>query len=451
MANIGKQARTQDLDAGPAAAAPAGATPGKTTLTEGLPAVAGPTPGPTGAHDAPAPGGTSPPTAAPATAARDLAGNERVLSHDPTYAADGYLPWFRDQVKAKLTPWGMTLSDASVSVATIKLDGAEVKAVVLAWDAAWGALPVTRDFPLSMSPVDARAAITAVHVLPGWAKVSADQARIDGVLGGELNALSDAARGQLRPTYAAVKTKSADDQATALKGVLAVQNAMPSWSPEPMGTAVATVTVAGPTEKKNFDFTGKKADAEEWVATYSDGVTLKLVSPKAPTAGYHNHTVQEAATAAGFMPKSARSVITLIMLNPVVNPEDATWAVTYHRPDFHSYMTASVGGVVTIYPDKDTNPLPNDDGRRSAMVHETGHTWSYKTWGTDETKGKWVDWKKAMDDDKTSVSGYATAAIAEDVAETIRVYVSTKGSPRAAEYQNIVPHRFAILKTEYDK
>jgi len=85
------------------------------------------------------------------------------------------------------------------------------------------------------------------------------------------------------------------------------------------------------------------------------------------------------------------------------------------------------------------------------MVHETAHTWSYKTWGTDTTKGKWLDWKTAMTSDTTAVSGYATADIAEDVAETIRTYVSAKGTPRFQEYERIVPHRFAILKTEYDK
>lgn len=56
-----------------------------------------------------------------------------------------------------------------------------------------------------------------------------------------------------------------------------------------------------------------------------------------------------------------------------------------------------------------------------------------------------------MDADKTSVSGYATSAIAADVAETIRVYASTKHTPRHAEYAEIVSHRFKILTKEYDK
>lgn len=218
-----------------------------------------------------------------------------------------------------------------------------------------------------------------------------------------------------------------------------------------MQKAIATVTVSGPTEKKDFDFHGQKADAEEWIASFSDGVDVKIMSPKAPTTGYHNYSVNEVATAASYLPKSARQVITLIQLNPIVNPDDAYWAVEYNRPDLHSFMTAGAAGVVTIYPDKTTNALPNDDGRRSAMVHETAHTWSYKTWGEDKTKGKWLDWQKAMDDDKVAVSGYATAAIAEGVAETIRVYVSTKDTARFAEYEKIVPNRFAIIKQEYDK
>jgi len=41
----------------------------------------------------------------------------------------------------------------------------------------------------------------------------------------------------------------------------------------------------------------------------ANGANVKIVAPKAPTHGYHNHTVCEAADAAAHMPKSARSVI----------------------------------------------------------------------------------------------------------------------------------------------
>ena len=105
--------------------------------------------------------------------------------------------------------------------------------------------------------------------------------------------------------------------------------------------------------------------------------------------------------------------------------------------------------VVTIYPDKNATKLPDANAQRSSMMHETGHSWSYQQWGTDEKKGKWIDWQKAMDADGTSVSAYAKSAIAEDVAETVKIYGSTFGTPRFDEYRKIVPKRFEILDKEY--
>ncbi len=38
--------------------------------------------------------------------------------------------------------------------------------------------------------------------------------------------------------------------------------------------------------------------------------------------------------------------------------------------------------------------------------------------------------------------------IAEDVAEAVRVYGSTKGAPKYKEYKAIIPNRLAILERE---
>jgi hypothetical protein len=180
-------------------------------------------------------------------------------------------------------------------------------------------------------------------------------------------------------------------------------------------------------------------------------VSIRIYAPKAPTPGFHNHTVQEVATAASYLPKASRAIIARIQLNPITNPNDPYWAAEYKAPDFHSYMTAGMGGVVTIYPDKVVTPLPDADYHTGSLVHETGHTWAFRTWGTNTKAGKWLAWKAAMTKDNAAVSPYATNAIVEDVAETIRVYVSTKGTPRFAEWELKVPNRFAMLKKEYDK
>ncbi|WP_428261433.1 eCIS core domain-containing protein [Haliangium sp.] len=373
-----------------------------------------------------------------------LAATELVLSRDPAYASEGFLGWFRGEIKAKVESWGLAFDGACVRLASA--DGNSV--VALRWDPAWGERPATREVPLSMGPIDARAALTAAKALPGWAKLEAgDKTVLSNLLGGETNKLSQSARDHLRGMFAGLGGKSEDEQKTALAGIIGAKDAAPGVVDEEVTTATTAFELEGPVEKKDYDFRGKKADAEAWKAKFEDGVTVEIVAPKAPEAGYHYHSVQQAADAASYLPKAARSVIDTILLNVIENPDDAYWAVEYSQPGFHSYMTAGAAGVVTIYPDK--GALPNDNYMRGTMIHETGHTWSYKTWGEDKTKGKWLEWKAAMDKDRVSVSGYAMASIAEDVAETIQVYVSTQGTPRFDEYKAMVPARFAMLATEY--
>lgn len=428
-----------DLQGGTAEAG----SPGKRTLVQQLQdAPKGGEVGKGGAHgaiEASAPA----PAAAPAPAG-ELAADELVLTRDPAYAKAEFLDWFRDQVKAKIESWGLTFDGSCVRLAK----AGATSVVALRWSLAWGDQPATRDVPFSMAPIDARASVGAVQKLKGWSKVDpGDQTLLTNLLGGETNALSIAARAHLRGMFASLGGKPDADQAAALKGVIGAKDAAPSVVDEEVTTGTTGFDLEGPVEKKNYAFRGKTADAEEWKAKFKDGVTVTIVAPKAPEAGYHYHTVQQAADAASYLPKGARSVITTVLLNVLENPDDAHWAVEYNQPGFHSYMTAGAAGIVTIYPNK-TAP-PGDNYMRGTMIHETGHTWSYKAWGTDKTKGKWLDWKAAMDKDRASVSGYAMASIAEDVAETIQVYVSTQGNPKFEEYKKIVPNRFAMLATEY--
>jgi WXG100 family type VII secretion target len=220
---------------------------------------------------------------------------------------------------------------------------------------------------------------------------------------------------------------------------------IPALVNDKVNTPRTDFTLEGPKEQKDYAFRGKTADANVYTVKYKDGTTLTIVAPKDATAGLHNHTVNQAAEAAAHLPTANRKAINTIMLNAVTNPDDPSWAVKYKDPNFHSYMTAGKEGVVTIYPDKTSKPLQNNDVMRGSMIHETGHTWSYKTWGDDKTKGEWANWQKAMDADKGHVSKYAENAIAEDVAETIRAYVSTKGTPKFDEYRKLYPNRWKML------
>jgi hypothetical protein len=373
-----------------------------------------------------------------------LAADEFVLTRDPAYSDPKFLQWFRDRVRDTIQAWGLVFKDASVETAK---DG-PTAVMALDWDPAWGKPPTTRDIPFSMTPIDARAAVTGVQHLAGWSKVDpGDQTRLTNLLAGETNQLSETARNHLRPQFHAVAAKKDVDQAKDLEAVLTDKAASPALIDETVPANTTKYALTGPADHKGYAFAGGTADAEIWQCQFVDSVQFEVVAPKAPTAGLHYHTVQQAADAASYLPKPARAVIKTVLLNTQVNPDDAYWAVQYKDPNFHSYMTAGAAGVVTIYPDK--NALPGDNYMRGTMIHETGHTWSYQTWGQDTTKGGWVRWQAAMTSDKVSISGYAMASIAEDVSETITGYVSTKGSPKFAEYKAIVPARFAILDAEY--
>lgn len=378
----------------------------------------------------------------------DIGAGDIVLTRDATYATQDYVSWFADEAKAKVTAWGLTFDASRVKLAREAQGEAKAPVIALSWDASWGDQPITKDIPLEMGPIDAKAAVAGVQRLAGWSKVASDkQSQVKALLGGETNNLSRAARDHLRSSFSGLSSKTDTQQANAIAAVVGNTDAMPGVVDEQVETTAVTFTLSAPAVVKDYAFRGKKADAEKYEASFSDGARIDIYAPKAPEAGHHQHSVNEAADAAAYLPKKSRAVVKEVVLNIVENPDDAHWAVEYNDPDFHSYMTAGASGTITIYPDK-SDPQPGDNYRRGTMIHETGHTWSYQQWGTDETKGKWLVWKAAMAKDGNSVSGYAQASIAEDVAETVQIYGSTKGTPKYDEYKAIVPERMKILEAE---
>lgn len=70
-----------------------------------------------------------------------------------------------------------------------------------------------------------------------------------------------------------------------------------------------------------------------WTARFSDGVQLVIAAPKAPQAGYHQHTVEGVAKTLVQVPRVPRSIINTILLNPVENPDNAYWEVEYEEAD----------------------------------------------------------------------------------------------------------------------
>lgn len=384
-----------------------------------------------------------PVAAAAASTAPPLTADQLVISREPNWAKSEFVGWFRDTLKAKVEGWGLASDARAVSLAN---DGG-TNVIALNWNSAWGSKPTTRELGMKMNPLDAKAAVTGVHALSGWGSVDGTaQGQLDALLGGETNLLSETARNNLSPKFKGLGAKPADVQSATLTGIIGAKEAVPYLADEAVASKPAVATIPAPTEDPAYGFRGGNAPALVYAVTFDDGTKVTVVAPKAPDAAMHYHTVEQAVDAASYLPSKSRATINTVVLNTQVNPDDAYWAVQYATPDFHSYMTAGGAGVVHIYPDKVAPPSANV--MRGSMIHETGHAWSYQTWGNDTTKGGWATWKAAMDSDKVSVSGYAMNDIAEDVAETVRVYGATKGTPKYDEYKAIIPKRIDILEKE---
>ncbi len=337
--------------------------------------------------------------------------------------------------------WGHTFSDDRVRL--------EEHDIVLRWSTSWGPVPVTKDLAGDDIPVDAKAAVGGMHKLSGWGELeAADQGRLEALVGGETNALSFAARGNLYGQWSTIQGQGAADQATSLSGLLTSEDSKPGLVSGEVNNTAAPYTLAGPIDEEDHAFRGATADAEVWTESFTDetGGSITLYAPKELAEGVHQHTVQQAADAAALLPPASRAVVTSVTLNPVVNPDDAHWASEYNDPDFHSYMTAGASGEITIY--ADSGEMPDEEELQGSMIHETGHTWSKQQWGQDTTSDAWKPWRDAMASDGVSVSTYADNSVDEDVAETIQVYGSTYNTPAYDEYAAMVPARFAILDRE---
>jgi len=364
----------------------------------------------------------------------------------PDEENDAFLEFGRMDVEEALKGWKEPYDKDWVSVHTYTPGDT---AVVIAWQGDWGPLPETGDFQASTNPLQARLAAKAAEGSDGWAEMSADSRdKVGALLGGETNKLSAKARSDFQPLYAdpgwAGQDKAA--QAAVMEGLMTSETARPGVVSGMESEVQADYELKGPTVVKGYAFRGANADADQWNVHFAE-VVIPVFAPHNPDDSKgHFHSIQQAAVALASLPEVSRKQVTKVVLNANRNPEDPHWRVEYNDPDFDSYMTAGVAGEIHVYPTD--NPM-SQDYMSETMVHETGHTWSKKMWGEDSAGDKWKPWRDAMASDKISVSNYATNDPDEDVAETIQVFMGTKGEPQHEEYRAMVPQRFEILDKHF--
>lgn len=211
-------------------------------------------------------------------------------------------------------------------------------------------------------------------------------------------------------------------------------------------SALFPVTINGQTIVVSAPLTkDRKAPEPSAVGSYPADATSK--------GPMMNHSVEDTAKALAQLPDMNRKLLTgEVVITATRSPLDGIFATLQGRQDMRAVMAASIFPIGSIgvfaQPEAQTGPIQLD-----SMVHETGHTWTYKTWGVDPTSKGWTAWRAAIAADGIYPSWYASVAFIEDAAESVLMYVAARstgdaGAALRAELEALYPNRWAILAKE---
>lgn len=208
----------------------------------------------------------------------------------------------------------------------------------------------------------------------------------------------------------------------------------------------------GEPEDVRHTFSNGEGDARRYEIEI-DGRTIDVFVPEPADASLRS--VDEVAASIASLPPEARARVTRVDVEPEPSPYDAV-RQQQTGESFNTYATADVDGTVRVFPPSSGATF---DQFTDVLAHETGHLVSFEELGPfrfdpDPAPGDspfsyegegWDRWEAAVESDGVNASAYATTDIGEDFAETYRLYVSTRGTPWAAELRALMPERFAIL------
>ncbi|MCB9744112.1 MAG: hypothetical protein H6741_16060 [Alphaproteobacteria bacterium] len=316
--------------------------------------------------------------------------------------------------------------------------------VELLWCEAWGPRPHKQDVS-DNEPIAAKMAVGFLRRQPAWGVLSAqERGDLEVLVGGEENSLSKAVRTQLEVM---LDERGFDDgdiigQVSRLRGFLVRMDMLPFASDEPGAVQEpALSSLSGPERVDKFQFEGVEQPAMIWTLVLENGHSVEVVAPvtedPAPTR------VLNAVAAYTRMPERNQMLVERLIFNPVVATARAAENEEIDAKNLPIFMETGAEGDIFIYPIHVKPPSQTMYG--DTLMHETGHVWSMRRWGDDETSEEWRPWREAIEEDGVTVSGYAKEGVHDDFAETFDAYTSTWGRPENEEYRMLVPARFAIL------
>ena len=217
-----------------------------------------------------------------------------------------------------------------------------------------------------------------------------------------------------------------------------------------------------PKDVKDHPFHSGTADAvmrmaeiewEFWWRTETASIPIyapKTFTPPKPERVLPSH--DDIAKVLAELPEESMFQVRRVDLNPKPNPADAMWAADpNYNPgggEFVSHMTANVDGRVDVYPASANKSLVEIE---TTMLHETGHSFSGRWWGHDNSKASWDKWKAAMKADGMNVSTYGKSSPNEDFAEAWTLWLPNRGTAAEKEIKALIPNRVKLMEEMIEK
>ena len=158
----------------------------------------------------------------------------------------------------------------------------------------------------------------------------------------------------------------------------------------------------GPSSNLSYAFPGHPAVPATLQTATIGGHPVKIIRSVADPTDKATSlpTNDELAHSLGAVPQTQLNMIQRVVVSPDRNPDDAVYGQNYGMAGFRSEATSGVDGNVHFYPVSKGSPMALDE----TLVHETGHTFSKRTFGANAST--WKEWPAAMTADDRAPSQY---------------------------------------------
>jgi hypothetical protein len=143
------------------------------------------------------------------------------------------------------------------------------------------------------------------------------------------------------------------------------------------------------------------------------------------------------------LPEARRRQIHRVVISSEPFARNADWARQFGKPSFEAGAVFD-GGTLTLFPQTSRSPL-----RLANLWTLTLHELAHDAFRAESFTKAHPDfrqrWRKAMDADGLSVSGYAESSLEEDLAETTALYWAASGTEEGRELARLFSHRIRLL------